>query len=315
MAEQVPMVDYLVLADEPHLCARECTDCGARFFDRRNACASCGGTSFTGVDVPREGELRSFTIVHHAAAGVPVPFVAAVVDCGGTSVRGNVINTAPDPEHVSLGMRVRLATYSLGDKGGVGARGKRIDPPGRGRAARTLPRRPAGSLPRVLTGTRSAHGAWSVIGVGVGRVRRREPGVHARALAGLERRQYGGGDRLRGERRARKGAPSLLGDREVMHLLPGQQTAVAQTPHLVAYGLAIEAETFLDPFRVGLAFVDDRQHEQLAQRQPEVAVEPGGEIPARGAPHLVEQVRRHPEQRGRSRPGATGHDGEANPRR
>ena len=40
MAEQVPLVDYLVLGDDPHLVANECTACGARFFDRRNACAS-----------------------------------------------------------------------------------------------------------------------------------------------------------------------------------------------------------------------------------------------------------------------------------
>ena len=41
----------------------------------------------------------------------PVPFVAAIVDCDGTSVRGNIINVEPDPEHVSSGMKVRLATY------------------------------------------------------------------------------------------------------------------------------------------------------------------------------------------------------------
>ena len=47
MTEQIPLVDYLVLGDEPHLVANECTACGARFFDRRNACAACGGTEFT----------------------------------------------------------------------------------------------------------------------------------------------------------------------------------------------------------------------------------------------------------------------------
>jgi uncharacterized OB-fold protein len=112
---QVPLVDYLVLGDRPHLAANECTACGARFFDRRNACASCSGTDFKKVEVATDGELRSFTIVSFAAPGVPVPFVAGVVDCDGTSVRGNVINTEPDPEHVRLGMKVRLATYSVGN--------------------------------------------------------------------------------------------------------------------------------------------------------------------------------------------------------
>ena len=111
---QIPFVDYLVLGDHPHLVAHECTSCGARFFDRRNACASCFATEFKQVDVATEGELRSFTIVAHAAPGIEVPFVPGVVDCEGTSVRANVINCPPDPEHVTLGMKVRLATYSLG---------------------------------------------------------------------------------------------------------------------------------------------------------------------------------------------------------
>jgi uncharacterized protein len=114
MAEQIPHVNYLVLGDNPHLVANQCTNCGARFFDRRNACASCFGTEFTPVDIATEGELRSFTIVTFAAPGVPVPFVAGIVDCDGTSVRGNILNVPADPEHVKLGMKVRLATYSLG---------------------------------------------------------------------------------------------------------------------------------------------------------------------------------------------------------
>jgi uncharacterized OB-fold protein len=127
---RIPVVDYLVLDDgEPHLVAHECTNCGARFFDRRNACAGCVATGFVTVPVAAEGELRSFTIVEFAAPGVAVPFVAGVVDCGGTSVKGNVINCPPDPANVTLGMRVRLATYSLGtDDHGTEAVGFGFEP-------------------------------------------------------------------------------------------------------------------------------------------------------------------------------------------
>ncbi|MGO9559253.1 MAG: Zn-ribbon domain-containing OB-fold protein [Acidimicrobiales bacterium] len=129
MGDKVPLVDYLVLDDPPHLVARECTSCGARFFDRRNACAGCGSVSFEPVEVPTEGELTSFTIVAFAAPGVPVPFVAGVVDCGGTAVRANVVNTEPDPEHVKLGMKVRLATFPIGsDSQGVEAIGFGFEP-------------------------------------------------------------------------------------------------------------------------------------------------------------------------------------------
>lgn len=129
MGNAVPLVDYLELGGSPHLVANQCTDCGARYFDRRNACASCGGTSFEKASVPTDGEVRAFTIVSLAAPGVPVPFVAAVIDCDGTSVRGNIINTDPDPDHVHLGMKVKLATYPIGtDDNGVEAIGFGFEP-------------------------------------------------------------------------------------------------------------------------------------------------------------------------------------------
>ena len=129
-AQQVPLVDYLVLDDgDPHLVANECTSCGARFFDRRNACAACFATDFTRVRIADEGVLRTFTIVAFAAPGVEVPFVSGVIDCGGTSVRGNLRNVEPDDEHVSTGMNVRLTTYSLGaDDHGVEAIGFGYEP-------------------------------------------------------------------------------------------------------------------------------------------------------------------------------------------
>ena len=117
MANQIPIVDYLVLGDgDPHLDANECTKCGALFCDRRNACAP--------LRQPRRsrkktlgttGVVRSFAIVHQAAPGVPVPYVSSVVDLdGGGDVKANVVNVEPDPQHVSLGMKVRLTTFVAG---------------------------------------------------------------------------------------------------------------------------------------------------------------------------------------------------------
>ena len=131
MAKQIPLVDYLVLGDEPHLQAQECTACGARFFGRHNGCASCSGTEFAPVRISNEGELRTFTIVAHAAPGIPVPFVSGIVDCDGTSVRANVLNTDADPEHISLGMKLRFTTFSIGtDDDGVEAIGFGYEPVG-----------------------------------------------------------------------------------------------------------------------------------------------------------------------------------------
>ncbi len=129
MPAQIPLVDYLVLGDRPHLVAHECTACGARYFDRRNACAACGGTAFGTAEIATEGTLRTFTIVTFAAPGIPTPYVAGVVDCGGTSVRANIVNVEPTPEAVSLGMAVRLTTFPIGtDSDGTEAVGFGFEP-------------------------------------------------------------------------------------------------------------------------------------------------------------------------------------------
>jgi uncharacterized OB-fold protein len=116
MGKQIAIVDYLVIDDgEPHLAAWESVDSGALYFDRRNADAKSGGTEFRRRRLANTGTLRSFTIVHRSVPGVPAPYVSGLVDLdGGGSVKGNVRNIPPDPEHVQLGMRVRLVTFPVG---------------------------------------------------------------------------------------------------------------------------------------------------------------------------------------------------------
>ena len=116
MGKQIPIVDYLVLDDgAPHLVAKECEQCGALYFDRRNACAKCANRSFGSRRLGTTGVVRSFAIVHQAAPGVPVPYVSSVVDLdGGGDVKTNVVNVEPDPSTVTLGMKVRLTTFTAG---------------------------------------------------------------------------------------------------------------------------------------------------------------------------------------------------------
>jgi uncharacterized protein len=116
MATQVPIVDYLVLDDgAPHLVAWEAVDSGALYFDRRNADAKSGGTEFRRKSLATNGVVRSFTIVHRTVPGVPAPYVSALVDLdGGGSVKGNLLDIPPDPEHVKLGMPVTMTTYTAG---------------------------------------------------------------------------------------------------------------------------------------------------------------------------------------------------------
>jgi uncharacterized protein len=116
MGKQIPIVDYLVIDDgEPHLEAWESTDSGALYFDRRNADAKGGGTDFRRRKLATTGLVRSFTIVHRTVPGVPAPYVSVLIDLdGGGSVKSNLANVPPDPEHIKLGMPVRMTTFTAG---------------------------------------------------------------------------------------------------------------------------------------------------------------------------------------------------------
>jgi uncharacterized OB-fold protein len=113
---KIPLVDYLVLDDgDPHLIAHESLTSGALYFDRRNADAKSGEAGFTERRLANTGTVRTFTIVHRAAPGVPTPYVSIVVDLeGGGVVKANLINIEPDPAQVRFGMPVRLTTYVAG---------------------------------------------------------------------------------------------------------------------------------------------------------------------------------------------------------
>jgi uncharacterized OB-fold protein len=46
---------------------------------------------------------------------VPEPYVSSVIDLdGGGDVKANVVNVEPDPQHVTLGMKVKLTTFVAG---------------------------------------------------------------------------------------------------------------------------------------------------------------------------------------------------------
>jgi uncharacterized protein len=129
MSATIPIVDYLVLGDEPHLVTHRCTNCGASYFDHRDACAGCFSEQFETAAVPTTGTLQTYTIVAVAAPGVKVPFVAGVVDCGGVAVRTTIVNVDPTPDQVHLGMRLRLTTFDVGaDDDGTQAIGYGYEP-------------------------------------------------------------------------------------------------------------------------------------------------------------------------------------------
>lgn len=112
MAQTIPAVDYLVLDDEPHLVAHACQECGALYFDRRNACAKCSTRSFTRRRLSNEGVLRAYTIVQRGAKSGP--YTSAVVELtGGGTVKANLIGVT-DQSRIHPQMKVRLVTFDIG---------------------------------------------------------------------------------------------------------------------------------------------------------------------------------------------------------
>jgi uncharacterized OB-fold protein len=114
-AKQIPVVNYLGLeGGRPHLFATECSNCGALYFGRRNACSRCFQRDFLQRRLADTGTLRAFSIIQRAAPGVKAPYISALVDLdGGGSVKANLLNTATVPEAIKLGMPVRLTTYTV----------------------------------------------------------------------------------------------------------------------------------------------------------------------------------------------------------
>lgn len=115
MSAQIPAVDYLVLGTEtspgPHLQAWRCEACAAPYFDRRNACARCFGTSFTRVPLATDGVVRAFTRVER---GAKQPFTSVVVDLGdGALVKAN-LQGVDDPASITPEFKVRLTTFVVG---------------------------------------------------------------------------------------------------------------------------------------------------------------------------------------------------------
>lgn len=113
MPGQIPVVDYLVLGDPPHLQARMCAQCDALFFDRRNACAHCGQRDFTMKALASTGQLRGYTQVHRAAPSIPVPYISAIVELdGGGVVKANLLDAELDD--ITPGLAVTMTTFVAG---------------------------------------------------------------------------------------------------------------------------------------------------------------------------------------------------------
>jgi hypothetical protein len=108
----LPVVEFLKLPKDgpPYLEGHKCQNCGAIFLGARSTCAKCASRDqMKAVRLANRGTLYAYSIVHRSFPGIDVPYVSAIVDLdGGGTVKGNLINVAPDPEAIRFGMPVEV---------------------------------------------------------------------------------------------------------------------------------------------------------------------------------------------------------------
>jgi uncharacterized OB-fold protein len=115
----LPIVPFLRLPEKPgekaHLMGSRCRQCGATYLGTRMACARCFSTEpMEEIALSDRGELHVFSVVHQSGPGIPVPYVAAIVDLPeGVSVRCNIEGVEPDPKSLKFGMPVEMFTEKV----------------------------------------------------------------------------------------------------------------------------------------------------------------------------------------------------------
>ena len=117
--KEIPIVPFLRLPEKPgekaYLAGTKCKQCGAVYLGGRMACGRCFSTEpMEELRLSDRGELHVFSIVHQSGPGIPVPYVAAIVDLPeGVSVRCNIEGVEPDPKNLKFGMPVEMFTQKV----------------------------------------------------------------------------------------------------------------------------------------------------------------------------------------------------------
>jgi uncharacterized OB-fold protein len=118
--QPIAAVPYVVLEDsgDRYLVGSRCCRCGATFLGQRLACAACGsGGSISRIRLADTGRIRVCSVVSRSYPGVPVPFIAAVVQIdGGGVVRGTLRDATTERPGPAIGTPVRICIEDTGQR-------------------------------------------------------------------------------------------------------------------------------------------------------------------------------------------------------
>lgn len=120
LREPIAAVPYIVIEGpgDHYLVGSRCGRCGATLLGKRVACAACGKSdSIAHIRLADTGRVRTCSVVSRSYPGVPVPFIAAVVEIdGGGVIRGTLRGAIPENPISEVGRPVRICIEDTGQR-------------------------------------------------------------------------------------------------------------------------------------------------------------------------------------------------------
>jgi uncharacterized OB-fold protein len=119
LVEPIAAVPYVVIAGNDHyLVGSRCGHCSATMLGQRMACAACGENNrIAPIRLADTGRIRTCSVISRSYPGVPVPFIAAVVEIdGGGVLRGTLHGPIPADPVAQVGQRVRICIEDTGQR-------------------------------------------------------------------------------------------------------------------------------------------------------------------------------------------------------
>lgn len=120
LGEPIAAVPYVVIqgSGDHYLVGSHCGRCGATLLGKRVACAACGmSDSISHIRLGDTGRVRTCSVISRSYPGVPVPFIAAVVEIdGGGVIRGTLQGAIPENPLGEVGKPVRIYIEDTGQR-------------------------------------------------------------------------------------------------------------------------------------------------------------------------------------------------------
>lgn len=114
---------HIDAAGQPSLQGSRCSHCNNVVLGRKRVCPQCTARSgIAPIELAQHGTLYTYTVVYRSFPGVNTPFIAATVDLhGGGTLKGVLLDVAPQSPQLQFDMPVRLVFRETGQHDAAGA--------------------------------------------------------------------------------------------------------------------------------------------------------------------------------------------------